>query len=55
MKKMDEAKMWLEKANDDPCKTEDDKVVCIKMELSLSCTSKVSANQGLTSIETYRF
>ena len=33
MKKMDEAKMWLEKAVDDPSKTEDDKEVCIKMGL----------------------
>ena len=33
MKKMDEAKMWFEKAIDDPWKTEDDKAVCIKMGL----------------------
>ena len=34
MKKMDEAKMWLERAvNDNPWKTADDKAVCMKMGL----------------------
>ena len=35
MKKMDEAKMWLEKAVDDPSKTEDDKEVCICIKMGL--------------------
>ena len=34
LKKMDEAKVWLERAvNDNPWKTADDKTVCIKMGL----------------------
>lgn len=41
MKKMDEAKMWLEKAvNDNPEKTADDKAVCIKMGLFMIKTRK---------------
>lgn len=41
MKKMDEAKMWLEKAvNENPEKTADDKAVCIKMGLFMIKTRK---------------